>query len=602
MADDKVRPSEPYPRGRFWDNLIPLKTGLFGTQTAGWTPGAPVTSGLGCRILTDQMIPVDTHVSLASDVFIPKKAGRYPAVVAFSAYSKELHTSGAPTGTNEVGSPPVFTDRGYAYVIVERRGMGISGGETTVFFGDRDVSDHEKVIAWAAAQPWCNGDIVLFGTSYYGCVQAMVAARQPPALKAYFCNEICTDYFRQIVQFGGSPNVYFFGVWMGANFNKTVMHLRVPPIVRALASRFLNSWLKRLWWPRLKRRLPRIMQSFMRATPVREVREMWVNWMLDGKTRETCTMPLGPYADLERIAVPFVTVQNLGMFNLHQYGSYELFHGTATPKNRKWLILAEPAYELPVFAWQLEALAFFDHIVHGVDNGYAAQAPVRYWLDGADLYVGAEDFPIPAARTQRLYLASRGDDSSIHSLEPEAPSEGSNRWAAIPLGAPVPGGLSEVLNQTVIYELPIDRKTDFVGPVTANLTFSSNEIDSYVLARLGRIDLAGVDHLLSLGAITPSRRTIDNARGTAVEIALDVGARQPLVPGKPVILRFSLTPGPTQLMPGEKLRLTIASRTDLVESDMAHDHAHFHMQVPPYFSRNTLHYGPNTYIEIQQIS
>ena len=101
----------------------------------------------------------------------------------------------------------------------------------------------------------------------------------------------------------------------------------------------------------------------------------------------------------------------------------------------------------------------------------------------------------------------------------------------IPLGAPHPGGLSEVLNQSVIYELPIDRKTESVGPATANLSFSSNEIVSYVLARLGRVDLAGVDHLLSLGAIAPSRRTVDNTRGTAVEIAPDVGARQPDGPG-----------------------------------------------------------------------
>lgn len=33
-------------------------------------------------------------------------------------------------------------------------------------------------------------------------------------------------------------------------------------------------------------------------------------------------------------------------------------------------------------------------------------------------------------------------------------------------------------------------------------------------------------------------------------------------------------------------------------SDMAHHHTHFPLQVPPYFSRNTLHLGPETYIEV----
>src|SRR5205807_9649670 len=87
-------------------------------------------------VYADQMIPVGDGVSLAADVYMPKARGRYPAVIVFAAYSKELQTSGAPTGTNETGSPPVFTERGYAHVIVTRRGMGRSQGESVIFFND----------------------------------------------------------------------------------------------------------------------------------------------------------------------------------------------------------------------------------------------------------------------------------------------------------------------------------------------------------------------------------------------------------------------------------------------------------------------------------
>ena len=90
------------------DNLVPLKKGLFGEQTAGWTPGRPAMQGLGCLLLADQMIPVAPGVSLAADIYLPKVPGRYPAVVLFAAYTKELHTAGVPAGTNEVGSPPVY--------------------------------------------------------------------------------------------------------------------------------------------------------------------------------------------------------------------------------------------------------------------------------------------------------------------------------------------------------------------------------------------------------------------------------------------------------------------------------------------------------------
>jgi putative CocE/NonD family hydrolase len=584
----------------FWDNLVPLKGGLFGPQTAGWTPGPPAMSRLGCQVLPDQMIPVDDGVALGADVHLPKRPGRYPAVVAFGAYSKELPATGLPTGSNETGSPPVFTDRGYAHVVVARRGMGISGGDTEVFFNDRDVDDHAKVIAWAAEQPWCNGEVVLFGTSYYGCVQPMVAARRPPALKALFCNEISTDYFRQIVAFGGAPNVYFAGLWMGANFNDRVMRLRVPPLARAVLSQILNSPLKKLWWPAFRRRLPKTMDRLLRETPTQAVREMWVNWMVDGKSRETCTIPPGPHQELHKIQIPFVVVQNLAMFNLHQFGGYELFQKAATPDGRKRLILSQPAYDLPVYAWQLEALAFFDHVLRDADNGYAAQPPVRYWMDGADRYVGAEAFPPLNVEPLRLYLARRAQDHESQILTPQAQGGGDNSWAAIPADTPVPGGLDATLNQALVYDFAADGDLELAGAVTANLTFSSNEIDSYVLARLSRIDARGEDHLLSLGAISPARRTIDAIRGSAVEIALAARPR-PLTPHEPVVLRFSLTPAPVRLKRGEKLRLRIASRTDLVEGDTAHGRAHFPLQVPPYFARNTLHYGPETYLDLQQV-
>jgi predicted acyl esterase len=53
-------------------------------------------------MLADQMIPVGDGASMASDVHRPKKPGRYPVVVVFAAYTKELHRAGFPAGTNKV--------------------------------------------------------------------------------------------------------------------------------------------------------------------------------------------------------------------------------------------------------------------------------------------------------------------------------------------------------------------------------------------------------------------------------------------------------------------------------------------------------------------
>lgn len=278
----------------FWDNLIPLKGGLFGDQLAGWTPGPPAKSGLGCRILADQMIEVAPTIALAADVYIPKAQGRYPAIVSFAAYSKELQAAGVPAGNNETGSPPVFTDRGYVHIIVTRRGMGRSGGKDAVYLNDTDVADHAKVIQWAAAQPWCDGQVALFGTSYYGMTQPQVARLRPPALKGFFANEMCTDFFRHIAMFGGAPQPDFFALWMGANFTPFQFALRIPPLIRALVSHIANSPLKHLWWPQVKKRMTRIMKAFQRQVPTRSTRELFAELMLDGKTRATASMPQGP--------------------------------------------------------------------------------------------------------------------------------------------------------------------------------------------------------------------------------------------------------------------------------------------------------------------
>lgn len=37
-------------------------------------------SGLGCRLLADQRIPVDDGISLSADLALPKRPGFYPAV------------------------------------------------------------------------------------------------------------------------------------------------------------------------------------------------------------------------------------------------------------------------------------------------------------------------------------------------------------------------------------------------------------------------------------------------------------------------------------------------------------------------------------------
>jgi hypothetical protein len=85
-----------------------------------------------------------------------------------------------------------------------------------------------------------------------------------------------------------------------------------------------------------------------------------------------------------------------------------------------------------------------------------------------------------------------------------------------------------------------------------------------------------------------------------VEIAIDIDKPEPLIPGEPVALRFSLTPRPARFRKGEKVPLDIGSRTDMLRSDVSHGYEQFDMQGPPYSSRNSIHYGGESYLELER--
>jgi predicted acyl esterase len=342
------------------------------------------------------------------------------------------------------------------------------------------------------------------------------------------------------------------------------------------------------------RKMDDLFTHFMAATPTEPILRSWVDWVFDAKTGDHPGLPTGSSGQLDRIDIPFTVVQNLGYLNLHQYGTYDLWENASTPPDRKWMILGPAEYELPVYSWQQEALAFFDHILRDTDNGYDTQPPVRYWVEGAETFVGDTAFPPPAAHRRRLHLGAGG------TLADDVPADGSDSWLAVPLGLPTLGGLDTVDRQLVTFALPIERDTRLAGAVTLRLSFSCNEIDSYLVARLSRVEADGTRHQLSIGAVRPTACTEDPERSTGLEIVHDTGRRTALVPGEPVAVRFSLTPFPVLLQAGERLQLDIGSRTDLLREDPADGYVQFDLPVPPYLCRNTVHFGGDSWIEVDE--
>jgi len=288
-------------------------------------------------------------------------------------------------------------------------------------------------------------------------------------------------------------------------------------------------------------------------------------------------------------------VQNSGFIALHQFGAYELYERAGA--NRKWLIVGPPEYELPVYAWQLEALAFFDYAVKGIENGYAQQPRVRYWRNGPEDWIGTDDFPPPDAETVRLHLGPplAGDAGS---LAAEVPAGAESSWLSVPRGIAVLPEIERIEPQWRRFRFLAREDFELAGPVTLQLRYACSEIDSYIVARLDRIDREGRHHPLAMGHLRPATRTVDAEHGSRCEIAIDTTTRQPLRANGPVLLRFSLTPAAALIRTGESLELDLASRTDLLKIPVREGFIVPDMAVPPYFARNTIHHGPETFLDL----
>ena len=136
----------------------------------------------------------------------PVEDGPYPTVVEYSGYSPSNPGQGA-------GFPTLFTSLGYAYVGVNVRGTGCSGGSFR-YFEYTQSTDGYDVIETVAAQPWVQGNEVgMVGISYPGISQLFVAQTQPPSLKAITPVSVLDDSTLATLYPGGILNTGFAVNW-----------------------------------------------------------------------------------------------------------------------------------------------------------------------------------------------------------------------------------------------------------------------------------------------------------------------------------------------------------------------------------------------------
>src|ERR1700694_4271525 len=120
--------------------------------------------------------PMRDGVVLRSNVYRPAAEGRCPVLLTRLPYGKDL-----PLGT-AVLDPVQAARRGYVVIVQDTRGRLASEGDWRPFVDEAD--DGVDTIAWAAALPYSDGQVGMYGTSYFGFTQWSSAVLGAPALKA----------------------------------------------------------------------------------------------------------------------------------------------------------------------------------------------------------------------------------------------------------------------------------------------------------------------------------------------------------------------------------------------------------------------------------
>ena len=127
---------------------------------------------------TDVMVPMRDCTRLATDVYLPEGDGPFPAILARLPYHKQYGIDDLPVmwlfGM-------VLSLNGHAVVIQDTRGRYASDGEFVPFKDEE--ADGIDTVRWIEAQPWFDGNLGMFGASYFGFTQLAVAHHRPACLK-----------------------------------------------------------------------------------------------------------------------------------------------------------------------------------------------------------------------------------------------------------------------------------------------------------------------------------------------------------------------------------------------------------------------------------
>lgn len=459
------------------------------------------------RVQRNVLLPLSDGVQLAADLFLPDGPGRVPCLVSYYPYHKDDLIGALFDHPNRY-----FAARGYASLLVDLRGLGSSEGAAWDVGDPREATDGAEIVEWAARQPWCDGNVGMWGMSYGGITSFKTAAVAPPHLKAIvpMCGGL--DHYHDIVYPGGCFNC--LGILGGWGPFMTAMNV-MPPMHQDADGRWYRVWRERLE----AARAPYIM-------PYQQHPEFDDHWR--SKTIEG-----------ERITVPaFLIGAWRDIFPEAMVRAYERIRGPRRLLMGPWM------HEMPDLAGfaQVDYLAemtrWWDRWLKEADNGIQNDPPVVIYVQGQGWRYERE---WPIARTAHMTAHLSVSDSGLGALSTRPSAQAREiSYEADPtigvmaglwdptgtgVGAPLDQAADDLRSLTFTGEaLPEPLEITGSPEATVFVTVDGAD-DAHIVAKLCDVSPDGGSTLVTTGWAR-----LASARSSPVEVQVPLWATSYVVP------------------------------------------------------------------------
>lgn len=499
-------------------------------------------------------IPVRDGVSLMADVHRPNADGRFPALVAASPYPRQIQDLGAPMGFIEAGITDYWVPRGYGHVIANVRGTGGSGG-TFGFFDAQERRDMYDLVEWAAAQPWCDGNVGMIGISYFAMTQLEAAVERPPHLKAIFPVAVTADLYEAATHHGlmSSSFVTPFLSMIGLTAARSDGFWRSLPV--ELARKVLHT-------PPLHRRFA-TMNGEAAVTTMRQLLrlphdphpwdDLWLDIAVKHPTRDEWWDERDLTSLLADIDVPVYLGCDWENVPLHLPSTFVAWKALADNPNVRMGMLGRYGLTWPWESLHGEALAWFDYWLKGRDTGIVDGDPVRYALPGADGWQTSPTWP-PAGAHRELALRADGllddDEGEPGARDYMALGAGLNRAGSSAIDPPA------MLTWT---SAPLPGDLDVVGPIELRLIASATAADTAWMTTLQDVASDGEVTDVTAGWVRASLREVDEQASTPGVPVLTCRTATAVPIGEEVQYRIPLVPNARRFAKGHRIRLVLTS-------------------------------------------